>query len=249
MPVEEVTVGTRFAVRPGERIALDGEVVAGASSVDEAPITGESVPVDKEVGSTVFAGTLNAQGALTVRVTKAAEDSEVGHPGEEALGEAAVELVAHGGIPVQLGVVVLPLAQALVERARGVGSDLRALLEVPGSGRLVESVDGVLVDDQPARRAQQAHDLVERARKVGDVVKRQAGHDRVERIGSSEVLERGGLEDVPGRCVGVDRHHCVSGFCDCAREVTAATAHLEDPGRRRGEVLGYERVQVPRLSR
>ena len=48
MPVEEVTVGTRFIVRPGERIALDGEVVAGASSVDEAPITGESVPVDKQ---------------------------------------------------------------------------------------------------------------------------------------------------------------------------------------------------------
>ena len=56
MPVEEVTVGTRFIVRPGERIALDGEVVAGASSVDEAPITGESVPVDKHEGSTVFAG-------------------------------------------------------------------------------------------------------------------------------------------------------------------------------------------------
>ena len=47
MPVEEVTAGARFLVRPGERIALDGDVVAGASSVDEAPITGESVPVDK----------------------------------------------------------------------------------------------------------------------------------------------------------------------------------------------------------
>ena len=47
MPVEEVTVGARFLVRPGERIALDGEVVSGASSVDEAPITGEAVPVDR----------------------------------------------------------------------------------------------------------------------------------------------------------------------------------------------------------
>src|SRR3954469_10177302 len=75
VPVEEVTAGTRFLVRPGERVALDGEVISGASSVDEAPITGESVPVDKEPGSTVFAGTLNAQGALTVCATKAAEDS------------------------------------------------------------------------------------------------------------------------------------------------------------------------------
>jgi Cd2+/Zn2+-exporting ATPase len=92
MPVEEVTVGTRFIVRPGERIALDGEVVAGASSVDEAPITGESVPVDKQEGSTVFAGTLNAQGALTVRVTKAAQDSTLARVAalvEEAQGSRA----------------------------------------------------------------------------------------------------------------------------------------------------------------
>jgi Zn2+/Cd2+-exporting ATPase len=75
IPVEEVTAGTRFAVHPGERIPLDGEVIAGASSVDEAPITGESVPVDKAPGSAVFAGTLNAHGALTVRATKTADDS------------------------------------------------------------------------------------------------------------------------------------------------------------------------------
>jgi Cd2+/Zn2+-exporting ATPase len=90
--VEEVTAGTRFLVRPGERIALDGEVVAGASSVDEAPITGESVPVDKEAGSAVFAGTLNAQGALTVRATKAAEDSTLARVAalvEEAQGSRA----------------------------------------------------------------------------------------------------------------------------------------------------------------
>ena len=62
VPVEEVTAGARFLVRPGERVPLDGDVVDGASSVDEAPITGESVPVDKQPGSAVFAGTLNAPG-------------------------------------------------------------------------------------------------------------------------------------------------------------------------------------------
>jgi Zn2+/Cd2+-exporting ATPase len=75
VPVEEVTVGSRFVVRPGERIPLDGVVVDGASSVDEAPITGESVPVDKQSDSTVFAGTLNAQGALTVRASSSAGES------------------------------------------------------------------------------------------------------------------------------------------------------------------------------
>ena len=92
VPADEVTVGSRFVVRPGERIALDGEVVAGASSVDEAPITGESVPVDKAPGSAVFAGTLNAQGALTVRATKAVGDSTLARVAalvEEAQGSRA----------------------------------------------------------------------------------------------------------------------------------------------------------------
>jgi Cd2+/Zn2+-exporting ATPase len=87
-----VPVGARFVVRPGERIGLDGDIVAGTSSVDEAPITGESVPVDKAVGSAVFAGTLNAQGALTVRVTKAARESTLARVAalvEEAQGSRA----------------------------------------------------------------------------------------------------------------------------------------------------------------
>jgi Cd2+/Zn2+-exporting ATPase len=122
MPVEEVTVGARFVVRPGERIALDGEVVGGASSVDEAPITGESVPVDKQEGSRVFAGTLNAQGALTVRVTKAAEDSTLARVAalvEEAQGSRApserfVDRFARVYTPLvfvaALAVVVVPVA-------------------------------------------------------------------------------------------------------------------------------------------
>jgi Cd2+/Zn2+-exporting ATPase len=92
VPVEELTAGARFVVRPGERVPLDGDVVAGTSSVDEAPITGESVPVDKEAGSAVFAGTLNAQGALTVRASRAAEDSTLARVAalvEEAQGSRA----------------------------------------------------------------------------------------------------------------------------------------------------------------
>jgi len=73
--VEAVGVGAHVVVRPGERIALDGEVLRGESSVDQAAITGESIPVDKHPGDAVFAGTLNAQGALTVRVTRVAGES------------------------------------------------------------------------------------------------------------------------------------------------------------------------------
>lgn len=75
--VVAVSPGTEVVVRPGERLPLDGTVVAGASSVDQAPITGESVPVDKQPGDDVFAGTLNVHGALTVSVTRPAADSTI----------------------------------------------------------------------------------------------------------------------------------------------------------------------------
>ena len=75
VPVDDVDIGARILVRPGERIPLDGTMVAGASAVDQAPITGESVPVDKSVGDAVFAGTVNGYGAIEVEVTKDASHS------------------------------------------------------------------------------------------------------------------------------------------------------------------------------
>jgi Zn2+/Cd2+-exporting ATPase len=73
--VREVAIGALVRVRPGERIGLDGEVVSGQSSVDQAPITGESLPVEKAVGDKLFAGTINQAGALEYRVSAAAGQS------------------------------------------------------------------------------------------------------------------------------------------------------------------------------
>ena len=73
----DLEIGDVILVRPGDRIAADGCVVAGASEVDQATITGESMPVDKVVGDEVFAGTLNGTGALRVRVDRRAQDSVV----------------------------------------------------------------------------------------------------------------------------------------------------------------------------
>ena len=67
--VDEVTVGDRFLVRPGQNVATDGMVVEGNSAVDEAAVTGESIPVDKTVDDKVFAGTANGHGALVVEAT------------------------------------------------------------------------------------------------------------------------------------------------------------------------------------
>jgi Cd2+/Zn2+-exporting ATPase len=75
VPVAAVLPGDRFVVPAGERIALDGRVVTGTSAVNQAPITGESVPVEKEPGAEVFAGTVNGDGTLTVEATKATADT------------------------------------------------------------------------------------------------------------------------------------------------------------------------------
>ena len=81
---DEVEVGEEIVVRPGEKIPLDGEVIEGSSFVDTSALTGESVPRKVEPGETVLAGTVNTQGLLTVRVTRAvrrilrSEDSRAG---------------------------------------------------------------------------------------------------------------------------------------------------------------------------
>jgi cation transport ATPase len=71
----EVRLGSRFIVAAGERIPLDGRVTEGNSAVNQAPITGESVPAEKQPGAEVFAGTINGDGTLIIRVTKTAEDT------------------------------------------------------------------------------------------------------------------------------------------------------------------------------
>ncbi len=73
--VETLEIGEIVIVRPGERIPVDGTVIAGESSVDQSSITGESIPVEKAAGSRVFAGTVNQHGALEVRVDKKASDT------------------------------------------------------------------------------------------------------------------------------------------------------------------------------
>ncbi len=75
VPASAIAVGAHFIVRGGDRIPLDGEVLDGAGAVDQAPITGESALVPKEAGDEVYAGTINGEGTLTVRATKAATDT------------------------------------------------------------------------------------------------------------------------------------------------------------------------------
>ncbi|WP_275546830.1 heavy metal translocating P-type ATPase [Pseudomonas sp. Marseille-Q0931] len=90
--VQAIALGAVVRIRPGERISLDGEVVGGSSTVNQAPITGESLPVEKRAGDPVFAGTINEAGSLEFRVTAAARDTTLAriiHAVEEAQGSRA----------------------------------------------------------------------------------------------------------------------------------------------------------------
>ena len=90
--VEQVTIGDVIAIKSGARVQLDGEDISGTSAINQAPITGESMPVEKSQGDTVFAGTINGEGSLDVRVTKLSTDTTLAriiHLVEEAKSQKA----------------------------------------------------------------------------------------------------------------------------------------------------------------
>ncbi|WP_274560835.1 heavy metal translocating P-type ATPase [Streptomyces spiramyceticus] len=112
IPVEELAVGDLFVVRPGEKIATDGEVTDGASAIDESLLTGESVPVEVEPGSQVTGATVNSHGRLTVRATRIGADTKLAQIAalvERAqTGKAAVQRLAD-----RISAVFVPVVIAL----------------------------------------------------------------------------------------------------------------------------------------
>ncbi|MFD2760112.1 heavy metal translocating P-type ATPase [Lentibacillus juripiscarius] len=92
MAVEDIAIGDVMLVKPGERIAMDGTIIKGASSINQAAVTGESIPAEKTAGNEVFAGTINQDGFLEIEVTKKTEDTTIAkiiHMVEDAQSERA----------------------------------------------------------------------------------------------------------------------------------------------------------------
>ncbi|MHC4233624.1 MAG: heavy metal translocating P-type ATPase [Planctomycetota bacterium] len=116
--LQEVALGGRVLVRPGDRVPLDGRVVEGASAVDESAITGESIPREKAPGDEVFAGTVNTSGRLVVEVTKLAGDTTLARivklVTEARHRKADTErLIDRIGPPYSVAVIVLSIAVAV----------------------------------------------------------------------------------------------------------------------------------------
>ena len=115
LPVEQVRIGDLFRLRPGDKVPLDGEVVEGYSAVDQAPITGESIPVEKTPGDTLYAGSINQQGSLDVRVTHLSSDTTLAHitqlieeaQGARAPAQAFVERFAQRYTPAVIVIAIL----------------------------------------------------------------------------------------------------------------------------------------------
>ncbi|WP_300484876.1 heavy metal translocating P-type ATPase [Flavobacterium sp.] len=116
-PIESIVLDDLILVKPGEKIAVDGEVVSGSSFVDESMISGEPVPVEKGIGATVFAGTLNQKGSLQFRARKVGGDTLLAHiikmvqnaQGSKAPVQKLVDKIAGIFVPIVVGISILTL--------------------------------------------------------------------------------------------------------------------------------------------
>jgi len=113
--VDELNVGDRVLVKPGEKVPLDGTIMEGASSVDESMLTGESLPVGKKVGDTIYGATVNQQGSLTIRIEKLAGDSVLAQIAQlvkdaqqnKAPIQKLVDKIAGIFVPIVIGIALL----------------------------------------------------------------------------------------------------------------------------------------------
>ncbi len=116
-PIESIVFDDLILVKPGEKIAVDGEVVSGSSFVDESMISGEPIPVEKGIGTTVFAGTLNQKGSLQFRARKVGGDTLLAHiikmvqnaQGSKAPVQKLVDKIAGIFVPIVVGISILTL--------------------------------------------------------------------------------------------------------------------------------------------
>ncbi|MGW2519653.1 heavy metal translocating P-type ATPase [Streptomyces sp. NPDC001617] len=225
VPAEALTVGDLVLVRPGERVGADGLVLGGASEVDQASITGEPLPVAKEPGDPVFAGTVNGTGALRVRVERDASDSVIARI--VRMVEEASETKAPTQLFIEkveqrysLGMVAATLAVFLVPLV--FGDDLKGALLRAMTFMIVASPCAVVLATMPPLLS-----AIANAGRHGVLVKSAVVMERLGQVDAVALDKTGTLTEGVPRVTDV-RPLPGSGLGE--RELTALAASAEHPG-------------------
>jgi Cu+-exporting ATPase len=274
VPVEQVRVGDVIRVRPGEKVAVDGEVVEGRSAVDESMLTGESLPVEKGPGDTVIGATLNATGTFLLRATRVGRDTtlaQIVRLVEEAQGSRApmqrlADTVSSYFVPAILGLAALTFAGwLLLGPAHSATDALQAAVAVliiacpcalglatptaimVGTGRAAEL--GILI---------RGGEALEQARRIDTVVLDKTGTLTEGRPRVTAILPVAGwaAEDVLRLAAGVEMtsEHPLAGAVLGRAEADgvdrpAATDFRYEPGRGVSAVVEDRRVAIGSLAK
>ncbi|MBN1976923.1 MAG: heavy metal translocating P-type ATPase [Anaerolineae bacterium] len=230
VPVEALVIGDRIVVRPGERIPMDGRVLEGASAVNQAPITGEGLPVEKHPSDEAFAGTVNGSGALVIEVTRLAQDNTLARiiqmveeaQAQKAPSQRFVDRFARIYTPaVVVGALLIAVAPPLVGLGAFVDWLYRALvlLVIACPCALVISTPVTIVSG--IARAARAGVLIK-----GGVYLEQAGALRVVAFDKTGTLTQGRPVVVAGRC-GDHDDGASPETCPNCRDLLALAAAVE----------------------